>query len=191
MNAFKIILAIAALAAALPATAQEPTSYRVELIVFQRLKDVGTPEISIAPDVYSDEQIDASAPDPLSAAGETQGLGEAVAGNMPTSQAEIITLSDTAAKLARSAGYRVIHQAAWIQPGLARNVAVAVPVSGTTVSGESRLYRQRYLHLGLDLQFADEQKLTEWRRMRSNEVHYYDHPLFGAIAVVVPVGNGG
>jgi hypothetical protein len=191
VNIFRSILALAALAAVFPAAAQEPTSYRVELIVIQRLKDVGTPEITIAPEVYSDDVIDTSAPDPLSVSSELDGLGEPVTGNMPVSEAEMITLSDTAARLARSAGYRVIHQAAWIQPGLPRNAAPGVPVSGTTVSGETRLYRQRYLHLGLDLRFAADQKLTEWRRMRSNEVHYYDHPLFGAIAVVVPVGNGG
>jgi hypothetical protein len=105
--------------------------------------------------------------------------------------ATITTLAAASAKLARSAGYRVVFEKAWIQPGLAKSSSPPVPLAGGPISGESRLYRQRFLHLGLDLALGDDQRLTEWRRMRSGEAHYYDHPLFGAIAVVVPVANGG
>jgi hypothetical protein len=59
------------------------------------------------------------------------------------------------------------------------------------------LIRERYLHLDVDLlllraNYADGAdsgpafQLREKRRMRSREVHYFDHPRFGMIAVVTP-----
>ena len=194
MNARKylIVLLLAVLAA--PAVAQEPTSYRVELVVFQRLKDVGTPEIIVKPEIFADD----AAGLPAAAGGQEGveedpdgGLGPAPKGAMSVASASVTTLAAASAKLARSAGYRVIFEKAWVQPGLPRESSPPVPLAGDRLAGESRLYRRRYLHLGLDLDFGDDQRLTEWRRMRSSEVHYFDHPLFGAIAVVVPVGNGG
>lgn len=190
MNACKRIAAILLAVIAAPAAAQDPTSYRVELVVFQRLKDVGTPEISITPEIFADgagSYQGAANPDNS----EEKGLGPAPGGRMTVTPASITTLAAASAKLARSAGYRVIFEKAWVQPGLPKNASPPVRLAGDSVSGESRLYRQRFLHLGLDIIFGDDQRLTEWRRMRSGEAHYYDHPLFGAIAVVVPVGNGG
>ena len=190
MNACKCIAAILLAVIAVPAAAQEPTSYRVELVVFQRLKDVGTPEITLAPEIFSD----GAAGEPAAAGppgNDAQGLGPAPDGRISVTPASVTTLAAASAKLARSAGYRVIFEKAWVQPGLPRNASPPVPLAGDSISGESRLYRQRFLHLGLDIVFSDDQRLTEWRRMRSGEAHYYDHPLFGAIAIVVPVGNDG
>lgn len=190
MNARKHIAAILLAVIAVPAAAQEPTSYRVELVVFQRLKDVGTPEITIAPEIFADGAAGyPGAGNPVDP--EDEGLGPAPDGRLSVTPASLTTLAAASARLARSAGYRVIFEKAWVQPGLPRNASPPVRLAGDAVSGESRLYRQRFLHLGLDITFGDDQRLTEWRRMRSGEAHYYDHPLFGAIAVVVPVGNGG
>lgn len=68
------------------------------------------------------------------------------------------------------------------------------PLDGTAVVG-----LQRYLYLSLDLVFQPGDlpplvdgtpmppfRLTETRRMRSKELHYFDHPLFGAIALITP-----
>ena len=190
MNLVKRIAALLLAILAVPAAAQEPTTYRVELVVFQRLKDVGTPEISLSPEIFTDGtagNTSAAVRD-----GETgQGLGPAPQGRMSVTPASITSLAAASAKLARSSGYRVIFEKAWIQPGLPRKSSPPVRLDGGSVSGESRLYRQRFLHLGLDITLGEDQRLTEWRRMRSGEAHYYDHPLFGAIAIVVPVGNGG
>ncbi len=70
------------------------------------------------------------------------------------------------------------------------------------------MHRSRYLHLRLDLKLQPDQtqspssaasipyiletemprfELTQQRRMRSNEIHYFDHPRLGALAVIRPL----
>lgn len=75
------------------------------------------------------------------------------------------------------------------------------------LDGTIRLILARYLHLEADLRYREAEtprgggffslfsdqttekpiyRLSESRRMRSREVHYLDHPMFGIIAVVTP-----
>ncbi len=70
------------------------------------------------------------------------------------------------------------------------------------------MYRSRYLHLRLDLILQSDQtraaasaaatpyiletelprfEMAQKRRMRSNEIHYFDHPRIGALAVIRPL----
>jgi len=67
------------------------------------------------------------------------------------------------------------------------------------IDGTLRLYRARYLHLDLDLRYRPDSpppgltqqvevfRLTESRRVRSRKLHYFDHPLFGVLALVTPL----
>ena len=65
-------------------------------------------------------------------------------------------------------------------------------------------YKSSYLHSELDLWLQDSSRhstgddefqgprnpnLRESRRLRSKEVHYFDHPRFGAILQLIPVGS--
>jgi len=69
------------------------------------------------------------------------------------------------------------------------------------VEGTVRVAVERYLHLYLDLKLVDttltlnadfsdydlpEFRLNQHRRMRSKELHYFDHPKFGVIALITP-----
>lgn len=66
------------------------------------------------------------------------------------------------------------------------------------LEGTLRLHRARYLHLEADMLHyrprasaaeataASVFRLRESRRMRSGELHYFDHPLFGLLVVVIP-----
>jgi len=75
------------------------------------------------------------------------------------------------------------------------------------LDGTVRLILARYLHLEADLRYREAEaprqsgffslfgndavekpvyRLNESRRMRSREVHYLDHPMFGVIALVTP-----
>ncbi len=53
------------------------------------------------------------------------------------------------------------------------------------------LHRSRFLHLGLDLTVTNEDGSTAalkgQRRIRSNELHFFDAPGLGAIAFVTPL----
>ena len=108
--------------------------------------------------------------------------------------------------LGRSSQYRPIAYFAWRQEVLDRQQAIPMQLpdreydSGKTyVDGSVRVAVERYLHLYLDLQLhtpvnneqlelleydIPEFRLTEHRRMRSKEIHYFDNPRFGVIALI-------
>ena len=79
----------------------------------------------------------------------------------------------------------------------------ALPPLRIPLDGTATLGLQRYLYLTLDLVLLPADlpanptaspegttfggfRLTETRRMRSKELHYFDHPLFGAVALITP-----
>jgi hypothetical protein len=110
--------------------------------------------------------------------------------------------------LRNSSGYSVLFHRAWRQVGYDTAHAIAYPIhyagnGGDSIEGSVTLVRERYLHLDVDLllmrasgvaplQYADASssapafRLREKRRMRSRELHYFDHPRFGMIAMVTP-----
>jgi hypothetical protein len=111
--------------------------------------------------------------------------------------------------LQKSGSYSVLFHRAWRQLAYDRTHAVDYPVHSLvvdneySVEGRIRLVRERYLHLDVDLQLMSARgnsailysdgpgsvpvfELSEKRRIRSNVVHYFDHPRFGMIARVTP-----
>jgi hypothetical protein len=130
-------------------------------------------------------------------------------------QEEVIWLSNDQRQLnahhqalRNSSGFRPLAWYAWRQPVLDRNFAqvMALPATGSEsnapyIDGTVRVSLGRYLHLDLDLQLHTRSRLedfsaesgikprihlSEQRRMRSRELHYFDHPRFGAIALITP-----
>ncbi|HEY0721462.1 MAG TPA: CsiV family protein [Gammaproteobacteria bacterium] len=116
-------------------------------------------------------------------------------------------------RLQNSSEYRPLLHTAWRQPGLSREQAVGVLVeSGAAsatlggakpLSGVIKVGLSRYLHLDANLLYRlprkagaegkenevpfDTFQLSESRRMRSKEIHYLDHPMFGVIALITPL----
>ena len=105
--------------------------------------------------------------------------------------------------LQQSSGYRVLFHRAWRQVASGRDTVAAYPVHSLvsggdrSVEGNIRLVLERYLHLDVDLLqlsargagavgSAPVYQLKEQRRIRSGELHYFDHPRFGMIARVTP-----
>jgi hypothetical protein len=109
--------------------------------------------------------------------------------------------------LKRSGNYRPLRHLAWRQTVLDRNRAqeIEIPPSNAEgpvkIEGTVRVAVERYLHLYLDLKLIDttlalktgfsdydlpEFRLQQRRRMRSKELHYFDHPKFGVIALITP-----
>lgn len=115
--------------------------------------------------------------------------------------------------LRRRDAYQPLLYLAWAQPGYAAEAAPVLPVdvfggAGPGLDGNVSMYRSRYLHLQLDLKLQPDQaqspapaasipfiletemprfELAQKRRMRSNEIHYFDHPRLGALAVIRPL----
>ena len=124
---------------------------------------------------------------------------------------EELELDGALATLERLGAYRVLGHAGWIQDGLDETNAYALDVSYlgmTNPRGSIRLYLGRFLHIALDLEYQapstagnlgplgfglDEIELgrryrleIERNAMRSGELHYIDHPMFGVLVLVNP-----
>ncbi len=115
-------------------------------------------------------------------------------------------LAGIARALRRRPGYRVLAHESWIQAGFPRNSAPSVDL-GTV--GRLRLRKEladredsntsdwhatgtvwvgRYLHLDMDAGLdtgGRTVQMAESRRMRIGEMHYFDSPRIGAIAIIV------
>jgi hypothetical protein len=149
------------------------SDYDVEVLVFE---NIGSPGTEHHPE-------DPGRPDIGSAAG------------FPSSG---LTLGDLARRLQSSPNHRLLAHQSWRQPGLgpssAKPVALVQTLEGTgTLFGTITLIRRRYLHADVDLWFEtgdtlEQARMQQSRRMRSDELHYLDHPRLGVIIIARPVG---
>lgn len=94
----------------------------------------------------------------------------------------------------------VIHeQIAWAQVPRGRNSEAWYAIDAGRLSGMIRVTRGRYLHVDTDLLLRDAggahpYRIQLSRRMRSDELHYIDHPKLGivirALRVEAPTPGG-
>jgi hypothetical protein len=162
------------------------TLYRVELLVFR----VTTPpagEDWSAPPGYRGFGGDPAAMASATAATPRPGVVKVYGPDR-------YQLGGTAAKLRASGSYQPVAHAAWLQTaspwGRHAGIDLAeVGIQARDLSGSVYLERGTLLHLGLDLRYGADPvyHLSELRRIKFNEKHYFDHPAFGAIAIVSPV----
>lgn len=119
-----------------------------------------------------------------------------------------LRLSADASRLSRSADYRVLYHGGWMQPiggkSQSRAVRVKASVDGYELDGSMSVYRNRFLHAQPNLQLSHYRPapqaastgeetqayrpsawlLQDARRMRSNEIHYIDHPHMGILLII-------
>ncbi len=196
LSVFALVLYASACVAA---NADTPRQYDVELLIFQNLVENDAGETW--PIDYSTWYDDVA---------EAPAAGTATPLYVTWLPDSSLHLKPERNALAGSRGYRPLGYLAWRQPVLDRGQAqsLQIPVSGSNrgsayVDGTVKVAVGRYLHLYLDLQLhlpgsvtragdsgADvelpEIRLTEQRRMRSGELHYFDNPRFGVIALITP-----
>jgi hypothetical protein len=196
------LAAFIALWAFAPANAQQSASglqsYDVELVVFRHLSTAGTEEQWTLESMVG-EQVEIPEEDASPFEGAPQ-VAPVVADGFPALSASKFKLTAMYESLRRSRNYQPLAHFGWTQPGFSRASAPFFPInafvpSSTGVTGRIALSRGRYLHLTLDLEYTAPATATEparryvlrqSRRMRSNERHYIDHPMFGVIALVTP-----
>lgn len=73
-------------------------------------------------------------------------------------------------------------------------ISTTIAATKPELQGMLRLHLSRYLHVEPDLWFTSTSqedqsfwvKIDQKRRMRSEELHYLDHPLFGALIRITP-----
>jgi len=178
---------------ALPVQAQAPAIYDVEIIVFLNLHPDDAGEQWPAPAMPREEAFESAFPP-----------GEFTELTYSFYQLKGITES-----LQNSRNYKVLLHRAWRQLAYDRKNAVPYPLESVagddrdSIAGSVKLVRERFLHLDVDVLLMSNQggnraggtqaappvptfALQEVRRIRSNELHYFDHPYLGMIAQVTP-----
>jgi hypothetical protein len=168
---------------------------------------LAAPLLQAAPQLYDVEVIvftrDGAGGDDESMTASDEGNGE-VPGTRTTDDFTALSsaawrMNNISGGLAAARGYHVLFHRAWRQPGQDRDRAAGYPVharaDGGSLDGSITLIRERYLHLDVDLRLVSGGgvpalrpafRLGEKRRIRSGELHYFDHPRFGVIALVTP-----
>jgi hypothetical protein len=125
-------------------------------------------------------------------------------GALPGSPAPIsasdLRLGGVASRLAAT-GYRPLLHAGWRQPAAARIETRSTNAANAPASVSALLFQQGGLFLEIDATVAGlgppdpagaatVVRIRETRRIRNGNLHYFDHPDFGVIASVRPVGAG-
>ena len=192
-----IVTACMLLSAAVPA---QDRWFQVEIIVFQRLSDADLSAESWPPDPGRpsiDESIQ------LVGAEESPGEESGTFAYRLLNRSHF-NLKDSYGGLRVSRGFRPLLHYAWRQPvpsqRRARWVHIYVPpendagltAKAPVIDGTLRVYLSRYLHVEVDLLHQPggldtPVRLKTSRRMRSGELHYLDHPLFGLLVLVSPL----
>ncbi len=225
-------LAIACLTAGLAhaqETDEEIVEYTVEVIVFGYEEDVSVgseqflpdePEpVNLMPDFFmmpfpQPEPLPVEEPEEEPDIEENTVLEmiEEAEALFLLSPPELLDLGEVKSSLDRRSTYRPILHAAWTQQELPEEDALVVDLdklaeTPDNLSGQFTLYRSRFLHLVVDLEFEREgnaglpvaiewpgteavpltYRINEDRIFRSGETRYYDHPRFGVVAKVTRV----
>lgn len=189
------------LACALCAAAQEelsaPDRYRVEVIVFRHIdQSRNTPEQ--APPVSGPV---ANLPQP---SGQDRPQPEFLLLDPQLQKAprdlprDLLELDSIVARLERVDAYQPLIHFGWQQPAAGRAEAEDYWLSAAIgeqlgLTGKLRIYKERYLHLAMALEFDPRDGrgrpavIEESRRLRDDSLQYFDHPQFGVIATVSKV----
>ncbi len=106
------------------------------------------------------------------------------------------TLSQAAEALARGGQHRVLAHKRWQQNADAKSETMPLRLqsAGQELDGTLRFYFSRFLHVELNLTLQEgaggmTHQLAEHRRVRPQEIYYFDHPRLGALVRVTAVGK--
>ena len=115
------------------------------------------------------------------------------------------SLNKYTSELRKSGRYNVLTHVSWLQPATRKSTAPLVPIDKNSIlHGHLRFYSKQLLFLELELRFnrsisgntettvpssptyyhATNYKIKQTRRIKINDIHYFDHPYFGALVKV-------
>lgn len=102
-------------------------------------------------------------------------------------------LAGAAAELSRSGRMRVLAQRSWIQGTEEKKTAKPARIRTDVLDGTVQFYVSRFLHVEVNMQLRDRAlpdtayRIEERRRIKSQEINYFDHPRFGVLLQVTPI----
>jgi hypothetical protein len=175
LGSLVLLAALAATAGAADEPADSP-QYEVELIVFRHTAGNLSPGDPATPLPWASSEAASFPPLPSAAR----------------------RLGGAARELRRSAQYTVLYHGGWIQPAGRANRPQSAgwpqDARSAGLSGQLQLYRERFLHVALDIAAelaadAGNARVTlrQGRRLRPGELHYFDGPFISVILAVRPV----
>lgn len=167
-----------------------PKIYEIEVMVFQNIQN----ELE-GNELWVNERIDPELVD-IDKAIEIR--------NVPREESD---LTNARAVLDADGNYRLLTHKQWVQNADPQSDAglIRLTTEDGELDGTFKFFVSRFLHVDLNLIFqqkesnsffqagdADESQLAayqlrERRRIRSNEVQYFDHPKFGVLVLVKQV----
>ena len=179
---------------------QTPTLYTVEIVVFRNGSDIGAlpvTEPQAAPDQPVAAPAASASPQPPDATATTPATAPAALATVDATPVANTKLNSAAAKLTSKAGLKVLAHVAWTQMPTAWNSRIGVSAEqlglGNGISGKIFLERGQFLHLGLDLTVDTDGhrfRIDEVRKLKPNEIHYFDRPALGVLAIVTGSASG-
>ncbi len=162
-------------ALAWPATG--PTLYDIEVLVFENRQ----------PGLEGGETWK----EPRKEPGDTEATASPESAPEPNS-----TLSKAAAELVRGGQHRMLAHKRWQQNADTKSETTPLRLQspGQELDGTLRFYFSRFLHVELNLTLQEAAggmayQLAEHRRVRPQEIYYFDHPKLGALVRITAVGK--
>ena len=107
-----------------------------------------------------------------------------------------ISLQRIYSSLATNYAYQPVWYKSWVQSFASHRTSGAMPITlgdGDLLNGFVRVQRGHYVQLLFDLEYSPGgsnaespviYRINEKRRVKLNEIHYFDHPRFGVIATI-------
>jgi len=92
-------------------------------------------------------------------------------------------LTEPAKNLSDSDNYRLLNTLSWGQKSLPLSKAAAYQVAEKEANGWIKVYANDLLFVHLDID-VNGYRMTEKRRLKLNEKHFFDHPKFGVLLQV-------
>ncbi|MDX1805067.1 MAG: peptidoglycan binding protein CsiV [Alcanivorax sp.] len=201
-----ILLVVLALFAATPALAEEsraPEWFKIEVLVFARQNSISDElwPLNLQPR-YDSQAIRLS--DPADSGADPQALARGAWQTLPEDDK---ILRYMLGRMQGTGKYRELFHEAWRQPiGSKRDTRPIYIRGGRSIStddgtvpeleGTLHFSLQRYLHVDPRLWFLTQSNdkqfyvdIHQSRRMKSDEVTYFDHPKFGMLIRITKAGK--
>jgi len=100
-----------------------------------------------------------------------------------TWQLEPSMLNEAATSITESENYQLLHHFSWGQEALPYSESAAFEITEQNTRGWIKIYANHLLFANIDIDFIG-YRLSEKRRLKLNEKHFFDHPKYGILMQV-------
>jgi hypothetical protein len=192
-------------------TVEKPQVYQVEILIFRHTdQSRTTSEIPRMPEQeivdILEQDLPKLEPDYSSLLAD-EALGDTNPAGWQLVEGESLLLNRISRRLNDLAAYDLLGHRGWIQlaPDVAESAEISLADLGLAediATGQINLFQRRYLHLAVDVALSDANSnlfadtfevfaatkavpaITDSRRIRLEELVYFDQPKFGVLAIV-------